>query len=300
MFIVHFGNNQKFSGNRSFFIKDWYDKGIRNIIDIINENGLIYAFEDLKHKYNIKGTFLDYTRLLRNIPKSWKEIISVEPDKCAKLKYNVQANCYVKFILKNKRGCRDIYDTLIPVDETIIPVKWLQEINDITVVEWKMYNKKLNQINEVKLKDFQYKILNRILVTNRFLYKIKRKETDKCSYCNTESESITHLLFGCEKVNEFWKTLKIWLLNNANISLHLDYKTIIFSACSQALTHFIIVAAKYYIYKSKFFIKKLSIEGFERYLKIKFLNEQIIAKIHNKTDTFLKKWSNLHTYMTQI
>ena len=34
------------SGNRSFFIKDWYDKGIRNIIDIINEKCLIYAFED--------------------------------------------------------------------------------------------------------------------------------------------------------------------------------------------------------------------------------------------------------------
>ena len=48
------------SGNRIFFIKDWYDKGIRNIIDIITENGLIYDFEDLKHKYNIKGTFLDY------------------------------------------------------------------------------------------------------------------------------------------------------------------------------------------------------------------------------------------------
>ena len=92
------------SGNRIFFIKDWYDKSIRNIIDIITENGLIYDFEDLKHKYNIKGTFLDYTRLLRNIPKSWKEIISVEPDKCAKLKYNVQANCYVKFILKTKEG----------------------------------------------------------------------------------------------------------------------------------------------------------------------------------------------------
>ena len=46
-----------FSGNRSFFIKDWYDKGIRNIIDIINENGLIYDFYDLKHKYNIKGAF---------------------------------------------------------------------------------------------------------------------------------------------------------------------------------------------------------------------------------------------------
>ena len=52
----------------------------------------------------------------------------------------------------------------------------------------------------------------------------------------------------------------------------------VFSACSQALMHFIIVAAKYYIYNSIFFYKKkLSIEGFERYLKINFLNEQYIA-----------------------
>ena len=43
----------------------------------------------LKRRYNIKGTYLDYTRLLKNIPKTWKEIINVEPDKCAKLKYNV-------------------------------------------------------------------------------------------------------------------------------------------------------------------------------------------------------------------
>ena len=64
--------------------------------------------------------------------------------------------------------------------------------------------------------------------------------------------------------------------------------------------HFIKIAAKYYIYKSIFFKKMLSIEGFERYLKMQFLNEQYIAKIHNKTDTFLKKWSNLHTSMTEI
>ena len=93
-------------------------------------------------------------------------------------------------------------------------------------------------------------------MTNRFLCKIKRIETDKCSYCNKESESIAHLLFDCEKVKEFWNMLKIWLYNNANINLQLDYKSIIFSACSQALEYFISVTAKYYIYKSKFNLKK--------------------------------------------
>ena len=67
-------------------------------MDISNENGLFCDFVELKRRYNIKGTYLDYIWLLKNIPKSWKEIINVEPDKCAKLKYNVQINCFVKFI----------------------------------------------------------------------------------------------------------------------------------------------------------------------------------------------------------
>ena len=55
------------------------------------------------------------------------------------------------------------------VDETNIPVKRLQEINEFTIEEWKMYNKRLNFLKEVNLLDSQYKILNRILLTNRFL-----------------------------------------------------------------------------------------------------------------------------------
>ena len=65
----------------------------------------------------------------------WKDIINVESDKCAKMKNDVQLNCYIKFILKNKKGCRDIYDTLLPVNETNIPTKWQQERNDITIEE---------------------------------------------------------------------------------------------------------------------------------------------------------------------
>ena len=85
----------------------------------------------------------------------------------------------------------------------------------------------LNYIKEVKLLDFQYKILNRILATNRFLYKIKPIVTDKCWYCK-KSESITHIFFSCEKVKGFWKELKKWLLNNANISLKLNFNQVYF------------------------------------------------------------------------
>ena len=41
----------------------WYDKGIRNILDLIDENGRISDFGVLKETYNIKGTYLDYNRV---------------------------------------------------------------------------------------------------------------------------------------------------------------------------------------------------------------------------------------------
>ena len=59
-------------------------------MDIINENGLFCDFVELKRRYNITGTYLDYTQLLKNMPKPWKEIINIEPDKCTKLQNNVQ------------------------------------------------------------------------------------------------------------------------------------------------------------------------------------------------------------------
>ena len=34
-----------------FFKTDWYDMGIRNIMDITNENGLFCVFVELKRRY---------------------------------------------------------------------------------------------------------------------------------------------------------------------------------------------------------------------------------------------------------
>ena len=115
--------------------------------------------------------------------------------------------------------------------------------------------RKLNNIKEVKLRDFHFKINNRILVTNTFLFEIKKKENNLCSYCNQEAENITQLLFHCETVAKFWKLLKIWLERKSNIKTRIVLKEIIFSSPVQALLNYIITIAKYYIYKSKFYLK---------------------------------------------
>ena len=64
---------------------------------------------------------------------------------------------------------------------------------------------------EVKLKDFQFKINNHILVTKSFLYKINKTDNDRCSLCDRDSETISHLIYHCDKAKEFWSALKNWL-----------------------------------------------------------------------------------------
>ena len=173
----------------------------------------------LQERYNIHGTYLDYLHLIQNIPRLWRDTIEENREKNVLYRYNVQINCYVFKLLRKKKGCRDIYDTLISANDVSVPNYWTTEIGDVSNDEWKRFSKNLIYIQEIKLRDFQYKINNRILLTNTFLYKIKKKDSNRCSYCNQEPETITsycnqepetitHLLFHCKNVLDFWNTLK--------------------------------------------------------------------------------------------
>ena len=42
---------------QNMYISEWYDKGITNIIDLINLDGIFNQLDELKEKYNVHGTF---------------------------------------------------------------------------------------------------------------------------------------------------------------------------------------------------------------------------------------------------
>ena len=112
-----------------------------------------------------------------------------------------------------------------------------------------LYNYSIKGIKKVKLADFQYKINNKILVTNSFLFKIKKINNKGCSYCNEHSETMEHLFLNCTKVIDFWNSLQDWLSNNCNITLHLEEKSLIFSSQKlKSIENFILYPAKYYTY----------------------------------------------------
>ena len=68
--------NSELQRGQSLFYKNWYDKGIRNTLDIINVKCEFYNFVDLKNTFGIRGTFLNYRALINRIPNDWKTKIN--------------------------------------------------------------------------------------------------------------------------------------------------------------------------------------------------------------------------------
>ena len=60
-------------------------------------------------------------------------------------------------------------------------------------------------------RDFQYKILNRILFTNAKLSKLKLVESPLCTFCGKDEETPKHLFVFCQSSRAFWKEISSWL-----------------------------------------------------------------------------------------
>ena len=69
-----------------------YIKGVRNVMDLIDEDGSMYDFQKLKDVYEIHGTYLDYLHLINIIPRLSRDMINENITKNATYKYNVQLN----------------------------------------------------------------------------------------------------------------------------------------------------------------------------------------------------------------
>lgn len=61
--------------------------------------------------------------------------------------------------------------------------------------------------NEIKLKEFNFKLLHGILACNRNLKIWKIKTSDHCDICS-ETQTIKHLLFGCCYVKPLWQLIE--------------------------------------------------------------------------------------------
>ena len=121
--------------------------------------------------------------------------------------------------LINKAVSKTIYKDL----KRVITIHSAQEkyrsffINDN--LDWPEIYSLLHRVTlDTKMREFQFKLLNRYVVTNAFLYKIGVVPSPACSFCGKENESFEHILIHCNYAKEFWAEVIKWLCTlNVNI-----------------------------------------------------------------------------------
>ena len=85
--------------------------------------------------------------------------------------------------------------------------------------EWKQKFLKLKATTtDPRLIWLQYKIINNILTTNKSVSKFKQDQSQKCSFCDIQSESIVHLFGECNIIMVFWNELQQIINTRCNVA----------------------------------------------------------------------------------
>lgn len=189
-------------GGTGICFKRWLAAGVVFLGDVIKDNGEIYTYKDLINVYNIQTIFLEFNGLLSSI----KQYLRMNQFVTKKQQYPVLP-LPLSTILKNDKGCSNIYKTL--VKNNVTPTSLEKWKNDLT----KHINENINYgaiyehvfkiTKEHSLIWFQYRINHRILGTNYLLSKMKIKNNDRCTFCKQNPETLLHLFWNCKTSKQF-------------------------------------------------------------------------------------------------
>ena len=114
---------------------------------------------------------------------------------------------------------------------------------------------KSNKIGKAsKLRNFQYRLLNRILTTNIVRNKWNPQIDKNCTFCKMKSETVIHLICECELVQKMWMALEKWIKHRTGIVIRFIPSLIIMNNISgkhKDILNTLALIMKQYIYAQK-------------------------------------------------
>ena len=137
-----FYNNTITIGSKPIYIKEWDQKGVKNINDLVHENGDLFTQDEFEHTFNIKTNFVQYLGLKRAIVAYARthNVISF-----SKKLYMPFLPANIHLLIKSKKGGNDFYTILNQnLDKPTSQHKW-NNVYNIEEENWKaIYSSPLN------------------------------------------------------------------------------------------------------------------------------------------------------------
>ena len=276
--------------------RDLQERGIQYINNLLDESGRLFGYLDFVQQFNVSLNFVEFYSLIHSLPRQWRMEISEETKKLHQLNLSQKV---LEDLLKFDKVCKKTYWTLMEFYKTIrrpIESKWSDSLGDNVSYEiiQKYNSANLTSTIDSKMRSFQFKILQRILTTNKFLKICKIKEDNSCSFCQAEIETLEHLFWECSLVKSFWDKLSNRLSSRLDLSGVLNAKSIILGVLDRKdkdVINNILVVCKKYIYNKKFFSKQLNVsEAIQMIKEVIEIEHNIMIRRDMNLIRFNQKW----------
>ena len=277
----------KIGGHKTRLIR----AGVCRIDDLYDiERSRLMTSIELTRKYNV-GHFLVWQCILSSIPREWKSKLSNHRPKFR------EDDSIVSHIESLNSTAKWAYLILLRQIHVTTPdrarVKWQQELGgnlqDDNVWE-NMFTSLYKLTDDFKLKWLQMQIFHRILPTARLLHLYGVTDTDACTFCKTQVETITHLFWHCRKVNAFWRDVTASLMSSHAISLVQVVMNTSLPGRDDSMQLLIILLGKQYIWRSRCLERRLSVNEFKQCVKAYYDIELFIARANDQVTRLNEMW----------
>ena len=182
--------------------KKWDQKELRNVSDLIDKEGVLKTSQKFKEDFGITINFIDLLRISKAIPHNHLGE-TTRNEENAPWWQN-----FVLSILNDNKSNQNIKKIFLSENKTIPTAiqKWEEQIltpGDDFI--WRSVFLLPSRCNQNKwMQMFQFKILHRILPTNKKLFQFKIKQSNECDYCGRAEESLIHLFCECDITSGIW------------------------------------------------------------------------------------------------
>ena len=206
-----------YSDSRTLFNDSLFKKGVAFVNDLIDDLGNVKSWEAVSAEKGMKPTdVFGWYDTLNAVSKEWKMLVrncsDCERDQNVLQHINCGFSVDKTFKHIEMLKTKDIYNICISKKFKDSTTKdfFIRKF-DVRNEEWKkIYTLAGKATIDMRMRIFQYKILNNILYLNRQLYHIKIDNSPMCSLCGQNVETVTHLFFSCIESYKLWTEIRNW------------------------------------------------------------------------------------------
>lgn len=207
------GNKLFMFKNKTLYFQNWFNKGFKYVKDIVDENGLkpLEFFSNiLAQKNNLICEYFIMKNVFHKFKKQFDLGLAKHTTVIHRPQFLFHGNIYESI---DDKKCKFYYKIFRDhkFEKPYYIKKILKDLN-IEGSEWikNIYINKVVNMFDKQIADFNYKLLNNILISREYLSKWKN-DSSACLYCKHSNETIKHLLYDCTNVKKIWNIVSIIL-----------------------------------------------------------------------------------------